>query len=203
MDKQEEIKMPEPIRINTNPALPKWIWIAVAVGLITYCLFFLKDCKGSIEQDLNKGDSLELVNAKLKAEISEHMRARDSLTLIAKKKDSVRIELRYKYLKAKEAIGDPYTVPADTAKKFLPIIIAACDSTHKADSLYIGDLRSVISQDSTIISTQAEVIRNDSTIKDVQKQEITALKAEVRKQKRQKRASLLANLLLLFGLTIK
>jgi hypothetical protein len=164
---------------------------------------YFKDCKGAIEQDLNKTDSLETVNAVLKIEIAKGMHARDSILQIAEKKDSIRIEYRYKYLKAKEAIGDPYTVPADTALKFLPIIMAACDSTHKADSLYIEDLRGVVKQDSSIIDNQAEVIKNDSTIQVTQKQEIVGLKAEVKKQKNQKRVSLLANVLLLIGLAAK
>lgn len=143
--------------------------IFFAAVLIVACVFLFKGCdedRGVVATP-DKTDSLKKV-------IVEQEKVKDSLLVIAKKKDSVRIEtiVKYRYLK-----GRIDSIPCE---ELLPKIVNICDSIILVDSSQIATLKQVIKTDSSIIQNYKKIIVNDSTT-------IVSLNKEVKKQKRQKK----------------
>ena len=147
------------------------------LGILTLCgavvaaSLFFKGCGGDIgpEQPSNSAyiDSL-------KAEIAKMDIEKDSLLVIAKKKDSVRVEYVTKWRKLK---GDTAYLPCDS---ILPQIVNLCDSIIYVDSSQISTLKKVIKTDSSIISNYKKVVKDDSIT-------IVNLNKEIKKHKKHKR----------------
>jgi len=153
--------------LNLSNILAKFIFFAAII--ILACIFLFKGCDDDhvVVATPDKTDSLKKI-------ISEQERVKDSLLVIAKKKDSVRVEtiVKYRYLK-----GRIDSIPCE---ELLPQIINICDSIVNNDSSYIVTLKQVIKNDSSIIQNYKKVATNDSTT-------IVSLNKEVKNQKRQKK----------------
>jgi len=140
------------------------------LGVIVVTFLIFKAC-GDIapEQPItpDKTDSLKKV-------ITNQEKVKDSLLILANRKDSVRVEYITKWKKLK---GDTAFLPCDT---ILNLVISTCDSIIAIDSALIGDLKGVIKVDSGIIANYKKVVVNDSTT-------IVGLNREINKQKGQKK----------------
>lgn len=143
--------------------------IFFATVLIVACIFLFKGCDDDhiVVATPDKTDSLKKV-------ISAQERVTDSLLIIAKKKDSVRVEFVIKWRKLKV---DTAFIPCDS---ILPKIVNLCDSIIYVDSSEIATLKQVIKNDSSIIQNYKRVAINDSTT-------IVSLNKDIKKHKRHKR----------------
>jgi len=143
--------------------------IFFAAVLIVACIFLFKGCDDDhvVVATPDKTDSLKKV-------ISEQDKVKDSLLIIAKKKDSIRVEYVTKWRKLK---GDTAFIPCDS---ILPKIVNLCDSIIYVDSSEIATLKQVIKNDSGIIQNYKKIVVNDSTT-------IVSLNKEVKKHKRHKK----------------
>lgn len=144
--------------------------ILILLGILAASLIFFYKCE-SKTPDLpitpDKTDSIKKVNYKLEHE-------RDSLLVIAKKKDSVRVDAVAKYRSLK---GKVDSIPCDS---LLPQIVNICDSIVLVDSSEIASLKEIIKLDSGIISNYKKIVVNDSTT-------IAGLNKQIKKHKRQKK----------------
>lgn len=143
--------------------------ISIIALTLTIFFLFLKGCDNVPEHNIpaDKTDSLKKV-------IREQEKVKDSLLVIAGKKDSVRVEYVTRWKKIK---GDTAFLPCDT---ILNIVISTCDSIIALDSSLIADLKTVIKVDSGIIADQKKIINSDSLT-------MIGLNDEIRKHKRHKK----------------
>ncbi len=153
--------------LNLSNLIAKLIFFAAI--LIVACIFLFKGCDEDhvVVATPDKTDSLKKV-------ISEQERVTDSLLVIAKKKDSVRVEYVTRWRKLK---GDTAFIPCVS---ILPKIVNLCDSIVYVDSSEIATLKQVIKSDSVIKQNYKNVVTNDSIA-------IVSLNKEVKNQKQQKR----------------
>lgn len=151
--------------------MPKnFFGILFLVGVLVATFLIFKGC-GNIgpEQPLTPN-----ISDSLKGVIRLQEKERDSLLIVAGRKDSVRVEYITKWKKLK---GDTAYLPCDT---ILNIVISTCDSIIAIDSSLIADLKTVIKKDSVIISGCKKVMNEDSIT-------IVGLNSEIRKHKRHKK----------------
>lgn len=141
------------------------ILFSVALG------FTLNKCvSGSSVSNVDfskENDSLKVVNA-------EKDRINDSLLVLSKGHDSVRVEYVTKWRKLKQ---DTAYIPCDSLLKITRIV---CDTIMYNDSAHISVLKQVIKNDSVIKLNYKKIINNDSIT-------IAGLNKEVKKQKKQKK----------------
>jgi len=139
--------------------------VITAIAILCICLFLFDKCgKDTNVIAYNGSDSLKQV-------ISEQTKIKDSLLLVAKKKDTIRVTLVRNYRT---------TITDTIIKQVCDPVIKLCDSIILVDSSEIVDLKNVIKVDSNIIANYKKVAETDSIT-------IVSLTKEVKKHKRHKR----------------
>jgi hypothetical protein len=135
--------------------------IAMAIA----CVFLFRGCDedSNLTGSVNNNDSLKKANAVL-------AKVNDSLLLVDKKHDTIRVEVVKRYR----------TIAHDTIYQICEPIVKLCDSIILIDSSQISNLKQIVKNDSTIISNYKKVSNNDSLT-------IVGLNKEIKKHKRHKK----------------